>query len=180
MAELPTPTPSATRTLQPTYTGTPAATDTPTATATATATVTSSPVPTSTPTHTPRPATATPVRPTATPTPQFDYVASSVAYATYCEQTRAVGRVYQKDGATGAVGAWVRVWWDGGEVPIQVIGGEGHFDFFLQGTNMGWRWWVAVVDANNNPVSEVVTFESDNHCNAGARNWIDITFVATR
>ncbi len=180
VAELPTPSPSPTRPLQPTYTASPAATDTPTVTATATPTATTPPEPTATPTQTPLPATATPVPPTATPTPQFDYVASSVGFATYCDQTRAIGRVYQKDGVSGAVGARVRVWWDGGEVPIQVVGGEGNFDFFLQGTNMGWRWWVAVVDANNNPLSEVVTFDSDDHCNSGARNWIDITFVATR
>jgi tetratricopeptide (TPR) repeat protein len=138
-----------------------------------------------TPTPTRRPATPTPKAPTPTATPSYRY---SLAYRQYfpnCGYTFLEGTVWSAGGApTG--GVHVKVWTEGWEVtrvtPTDPAKSDGYYDviFSVQGPRAG-NWFVAVVDANGNPLSEAVPFDTntvDCKPNGTGHQWVIIDFKA--
>jgi hypothetical protein len=184
------PTPTNTRVPPPTYTPV-VMPSTPTATATA-----APPTPTSAPqtvtaTATAIPATATPTAttPAASPTPTASPHQYSMLYIEYqpnCGITFIEGTVWGPGGTTQRRDARVKVWTAGWEItrvtPTDEAKGDGYYDVTLgaQGPRAG-SWFVAVVDASGNPLSEVVPFDTDTvDCEptGAGHQWVIVDFLA--
>ncbi len=136
------------------------------------------------PTPTRRPATPTPRAPTATATPSYRYALAYRQYFPNCGLTFLEGTVWGAGGAPVS-GVHVKVWTAGWEV-TRVTSTDpgksaGYYDvIFSQGPRAG-NWFVAVVDANGNPLSETVPFETDTiDCTptGTGRQWVIIDFKA--
>ncbi len=137
------------------------------------------------PTPTRRPATPTPRAPTATATPSYRYSLGYRQYYPNCGITFLEGTVWGADGAPES-GVHVKVWTEGWEVTrvtsTDPAKSAGYYDviFSVQGPRAG-NWFVAVVDANGNPLSETVPFQTDTiDCRpkGTGRQWIIIDFKA--
>jgi tetratricopeptide (TPR) repeat protein len=138
------------------------------------------------PTATHRPATPTAAPPTATATTSYQYSMLYTEYLPNCGLTFIEGTVWNHDGATQRAGARVKVWTTGWEVtrvtPTDPGKGSGYYDAILsvQGPREG-TWYVAVVDANGNPLSETVTATTNTvDCgpNGTGKQWVIIDFRA--
>ncbi len=93
--------------------------------------------------------------------------------------------MWSADGAPES-GVHVKVWTEGWEVtrvaPTDPGKSAGYYDVILsvEGPRAG-HWFVAVVDANGNPVSETVPFDTDTvDCRpkGTGRQWVIIDFKA--
>jgi len=184
IAPAPTVTPTPTKTPRPSFTPTPTDTPTPaeTATPTATDTPTQTPMPTHTPTSIPvpptatrrpptatptrRPATPTPRPPTATPTPRYQYsLYNPVEYISDSEMITLEGTIWDIEPPNQLPGVLLKVciegeWWCDilrtPNNPKDPSLGAGYYNGTLDKGN----WWVAVVDADGNELSERVHFET--------------------
>jgi hypothetical protein len=196
-------TPTPTKTPRPSFTSTPAHTPTPVETPTPTATDTPTEIPTpavtDTPTFTPvpptptrrpptatatrRPRTPTPRPPTATPTPRYQYSLRSKDCRPDTE-TALEGTIWDSDLTQQVAGVYLKVciageWWcdeRGWATPYYPGQSDGEYLVHLWDAPKEGSWFVQVVDANGNALSEAVFFETTLSSAPGDCQWVTIDF----
>ncbi len=106
------------------------------------------------------------VLPTLTPTPVPQFRAEPQSVRADCQRTAIHGHVYT--GEYGVNEVWVRVWFAQGGIPTEgqaLTGsnpawGNGGYEIWLDDKPMAGQWYVAVVNGEGAPVSEVIPIES--------------------
>lgn len=109
-----------------------------------------------------------------------------IEYLPNCGLTFIEGTVWNPDGVTQRSDVRVKVWTAGWEVirvtPTDAGKGPGYYDVILstEGPREG-NWFVAVVDANGNPLSDTVSFDTNTtNCEPGGtgHQWVIVDFKA--